>query len=1021
MKAGEILGKKNVILIVEDELINRRILKKILQHNYDVIEAENGKEGFDILMKSRDSITAVLLDIVMPVMDGYKFLELCAEEGIRDLPIIVTTGASDSKSEQKVLDAGAWDFVTKPYNPIILMTRLNNAIARSQIALYKQMKKMAAHDPLTNLHNRGRMFERTRLMIEENPDTEFIFFRFDIDHFALFNTAFGEKEGNRLLKYFANCVSEFAETFKLYKYGRMNADVFCACCSNDFEVNELIDKVEDVQKRLSAYKNDYLLALSVGVCKVDDKALSVDDLYFRSTVAAKNCKNQYETHLAFYNSADGEKLSVSISIQNEMQSALDEEQFVVYLQPKVRVTTEKICGAEALVRWVHPKRGMIPPGKFIPVFENNGFISKLDYYVWDKTCEMLRKWTDEGRPVYPVSVNISRVSLYNPKLTELLKGLVEKHKISPSLLQLEITESAYMSDPDLMEKTIESLHMGGFTILMDDFGSGYSSLNTLKRIYIDVLKIDMKFLPVDDETERGDVILACIIKMANLLGMSVVTEGVETRRQRDFLESAGCDVIQGYYYSRPIPQKEYEQNYLTEHESSSSGDDIDDDDLSPKNNYTVLVIDDSDIERELIKENLKEMYHVYLCENAESGLVYLKKHMSKIRLILVDNVMPGMTGMDFLKYCRVSNSLNAIPKIMITANDTVQDQVDAFAAGAYDYIAKPVTKEILLARVSHAMAISSQTFTFESIEREYKMLSERDTATGLLNKVTFHELSARILQATTESVNGLMIIDIDDFKQLNDEYGHLSGDNIIKCIAEVLKNSLRNTDIIGRFGGDEFVVLMAQIPNAQIAKKKAAEIIKSVNFSCLHQYDISVTVSIGIAFSDGDDNEEAMFARADQALYDAKRMGKGKSVVYGENVPQIIDDNKPIVLICSENPQIYPSIAFEYGDTAGFINIVGYSGLVENYNKYQKRVKAVCIDMSKENEEDAQDFKDFIVNRVQKDNIPVLAFCSEGNIEQMRNAINLNVMDIMALPPHMDIVQRRILNAVNQCETNNKE
>ena len=1016
------MDKRKIILIVEDEPLNRKILKKILQGTYDIREAANGQEGWALFSGGQEPISAILLDIVMPVMNGYEFLDKVREHNFTNIPIIVTTGTADAESEKKVLKAGAWDFVTKPYNADVLLSRLENAIARSEIALYKQMQRMAAHDALTGLHNRERMFAQTRTMLDENPDKQFAFLRFDIDHFALFNTSFGEEEGNRLLIYLARCLDELAQTVELCKYCRMNSDVFCACFTYDGDSRHLKRYVDTMQDKLSAYKKDYLLSLSVGVCLVTDAHLSIDDLYFRATVAAKKCKNQYETHLTFYDAAAGKELAAEIEIQNEMQTALDEEQFLVYLQPKFTVKTEKICGAEALVRWKHPEKGMISPGAFIPVFEKNGFISKLDYYVWEKTCAMLRKWTDDGRTVYPVSVNISRVSLYNPNLASVLSGLVKKYGITPSVLQLEITESAYMSDPELMEETIQSLHEAGFTILMDDFGSGYSSLNTLKRIYIDVLKVDMKFLPVENEVERGEIILSCVIKMANLLGMSVVTEGVETRQQRDFLEGAGCDSIQGFYYSRPIPQSEYEQKYIyVAHSGSNEEEKASEASIVRKTSETVLIIDDSELDREILCQNLQDKYTLHLCDNGEAGLAYLKQNMSHVRLILVDNRMPGMSGLEFLKYCRMDSALNAIPKIMITADDSVKDQVAAFAAGAYDYLEKPLTREILLARVAHVMDISGRTFLYDSVASDVMHFAERDVMTGLLNKVAFREIVDRIIHIDSASDSAMLVIDIDDFKGINDAYGHQSGDSIITCVASALKNAFRKTDIISRFGGDEFVVMMTQLTDDTVARRKAEEVIKSVVSACIKKYGITASASIGIARTSATDTQDTLFKKADQALYEAKQTGKAKVVIYGECVPAIRDDDRPVVLICSEDAQVYPAIALAYGDGADFANITSFAALQEVFEQYRPRIRTICLDMQKKVEEDADAFYEYLVQNGGGEQIPILAFCRDGNMEQLREALCLKIMDVITLPPHIDILQHKLAAAILRADIVNVE
>ncbi|NLG04186.1 MAG: EAL domain-containing protein [Clostridia bacterium] len=701
------MGCDQTVLVVDDEQINRRILRKLLEDNYNVIEAKNGEEAWRLISQKRNVINAVLLDIIMPEVDGFAVLAKIRENRMEDLPVIVTTGVTDFETEEKALDEGAWDFVSKPYNAKILASRLRSAIARSKMTSFERIQYLSERDELTGFYNRRKMFLVTRNMLDTYTQDQFVFMRIDINHFALYNTSYGEKEGDSLLKHLAGCLQQMEAQFEQCVCGRINADVFCACIAYQGNQNEIIEKVLTIQSQIAAYRVDYPLEISAGICVIDDRTISIDDYFLRTSVAAQACKNQFEVYYSFYDETTGKKLASEITITSEMQNALDTRQFVVYFQPKVTVSTECACGSEALVRWMHPQKGMVSPGEFIPVFEKNGFIAKLDYYVWEEVCRLLKEWRDADKNPYPVSVNISRISLYNPKLVEQMTGLVKKYDIPPSLLQLEITESAYMTNPKLMEGTIEALHAAGFTILMDDFGSGYSSLNTLKRIQVDVLKIDMKFLPIDGEVEKGEIILTSVIKMAKWLGMKVVVEGVETKMQRDFLEGIGCDCIQGYYYSRPIPEKEYVENYVNTRNAQDEEaakraelEEIDDKRMS------ILIIDDNEFDRAILQWNFKDLYHIHECENVEEAMAYLSKHMDQVNLMLIDNILPGMSGMQFLRYCQRNKDLAVIPKIMITANDSVKDQVNAFNEGAYDYITKPLVKEVLVARVKHVMEIN---------------------------------------------------------------------------------------------------------------------------------------------------------------------------------------------------------------------------------------------------------------------------------------------------------------------------
>lgn len=549
--------EKLTVLIVEDQKINRQILSGILRLEYDVAEAENGEDAFSVLER-QPGISAILLDIVMPVMDGYTFLEKFRTSPFSSLPVIAITGEKNTDSEQKALDLGAWDFVSKPYQPATLMTRLKNVIVRSQFFLLSQMKHAYEHDPLTGLYNRNFFFSETRKLLDRCPGIRFALIRFDIDHFQTYNSFWGEEEGDRLLRFIADRLREISAQYEPCTYARINADTFCLCAPYSGE--------EDVRRaalaesdKLAAYNREYRLVPSFGVYVIGSPEEKIQKMYELATLAAKDCKGRYFACVGFYKPEMSEKVLQNQWIVNEMQHALDAGQFEVFLQPKYNLRTELPYGAEALVRWRHPEKGLLSPGVFIPVLEQNGFIGRVDYFMWESVCRLLRGWIAAGHDPGPISVNVSRMNLYNPNLAQSLKTLVKKYDVPPRLLHLEVTESAYMDSPEIMEKTVAALQREGFSVLMDDFGSGYSSLNTLKDIHVDVLKIDLKFLSGDSNGERSRSILASTIRMAGWLNMPVIMEGVETLQQVEFLRSIGCNYAQGFYYAKPMPVAEYEQ------------------------------------------------------------------------------------------------------------------------------------------------------------------------------------------------------------------------------------------------------------------------------------------------------------------------------------------------------------------------------------------------------------------------------------------------------------------------------
>lgn len=1006
------LKEQQLILIIEDEEVNRRIICNLLKTSYKLIAAENGRDGLELCQQYGTQIAAILLDLVMPVMNGYDFMEAISHTQWNTIPILVMTESSDRETEKKALLAGAVDFIKKPYDAMIIDMRLKNAIARSKMAIFEEVKHLCEFDTLTGLYNRRKLFEETRKMIQSMPEQSFVFVRMDIDHFALYNSSFGEAEGDRLLCYMADMFRRCANSYKTATYGRISADIFCLCTPYHGGREEIEENIAYAQQLMNEYSEDYLLKISAGACMVNANDANIEEIYLRASLGAQRCKNQYEKIIDFYDESFRKQVNLELSISNDMQAALEQEQFVVYLQPKYSVRTERICGAEALVRWNHPEKGLISPGVFIPVFERNGFISKVDYYMWEHTCQLLSKWKNSGYELKPVSVNVSRISLYNPNLDQLLIGLTEKYGIETSLLELEITESAYMSSPDVMQELVKRLHQAGFSILMDDFGSDYSSLNTLKDMELDIIKIDMGFIPKDAEVQKGEIILACIIKMAKWLGISVIAEGVETRRQRDFLEGAGCDVIQGFYYSKPISIEEYEQKYVIKGDHKSE-------ELESKDFYdyedcdsTILVIDDSELTCELLKTYFEKRYHVVCCFSAEDGMVYLKKHPDVVKLIIVDNMMPGMSGIDFLKYCQYSNELNAIPKVMITSCDTVKDQLAAFQAGAYDFITKPLTKEIVKARIKHIMEMTYHYTSYDKIEQDYYEKSERDAVTGLLCHAAFRELTAQIISTFSMDSMAIFLIDINICKANQKETPQIDKKELCRTCALELKKIFRKSDVLGYINENEFAVLLCGVPERKTVVRKAAEVMKQLEFLANRRYEAALSIDIGIAFTDPQDNVDIILAKADQALSEAKSEARDCFIVYGEGVPAIINDEKPIVLICGGDQQIYREVALAYGEEAAFAYAKNYDCGKQLLEQYKDRIKVICMDLNTTIEQQSNEFYQLLLTFGAGRKIPLFALYQEGRLDQLKEAIDLQIYDVIPVPIQIDVVQSRISYAM---------
>ena len=480
------------------------------------------------------------------------------DKTLSQIPVIILTEKSDRDTEKKVLESGAWDFVPKPYDADIIKLRLKNVIARSQVSLLKELNNVMNYDPLTEIYSKNKFFSASKALLKANPDKQFAFLRLDIDRFKLINSFFGTAYGDRLLKHVAKRIRDFAKTTECCTFGRIDADVFGIFTPYQGK-EETVKQIEQAVENMKKLSASYNIMIVYGVYVVTDRSLPISFMCDRAALAAKTVKGHYMKSYAFYD----DKMRLSIeneqNIINEMSDALENNEFVPYYQPKYDVKTNKPVGVEALARWIHPTKGFISPGVFIPIFEKNGFISKLDFYIWECVCKQLKEWKDSGVPLFPVSVNVSRVNLYNPNLSKIIIELTKKYDVEPKYFNIEITESVYTDDNVMIDDITSQLRNNGFTILMDDFGSGYSSLNVLKDVQVDMLKMDMMFMFKAKYDGRAETIISSVIRMAKWLNIPVIAEGVDKAEQVEFLKSVGCDYIQGFYFSKPLPVAEYEK------------------------------------------------------------------------------------------------------------------------------------------------------------------------------------------------------------------------------------------------------------------------------------------------------------------------------------------------------------------------------------------------------------------------------------------------------------------------------
>ena len=415
----------------------------------------------------------------------------------------------------------------------------------------------------TGIFNKQTFIQKTKEMLSKNKGKPFIFIQFDIDRFKVFNDLFGFSEGDKILMGLGEYFIQNSK--KNTQYGHIYADHFIICTEKDnFSPETFVKEITTFTNRLFP-KFDFIVR--VGLYEVfNDGKIDISLACDRAQLALHSIKADFSARYAFFSDDMITDLKQEQELITDMVIGIRKNEFKIYIQPQYDYTTDSMSGAEALVRWMHPTKGLISPSVFIPVFERNGFITQLDQYIWDKTCAYIRKWKDMGLNPVPISVNVSRRDIYNQNLVAVFSRLLKKYNLTPDSLRLEITESAYMDNPSQLINVVKDLKNLGFCLEMDDFGSGYSSLNTLKDVPVDILKLDMQF--IIDSTEknkskpkhqkRSSNILTSVVRMANLLQLPVIAEGIESKAQADYLKSIGCFHMQGFYFSKPMPAEEFE-------------------------------------------------------------------------------------------------------------------------------------------------------------------------------------------------------------------------------------------------------------------------------------------------------------------------------------------------------------------------------------------------------------------------------------------------------------------------------
>lgn len=560
LKEKQLVGDKT-ILIVDDSELQRTALSYFLDRYYRTVEQTNGQEALEYLRLHSTDVSAILMDLNMPVMDGYTFLkEFQKDEILSMIPVLVLTSDNTPEEEAECLRTGATDFVAKPFNPDVLLSRIQRAIALHEKTVMLNILRL---DNQTKCYTRDYFMHLAERVLAKYPKENFDLVCTHVVNLANINEQYGTSQGEAILRYVAqnHDVSDYERNI----FGRLDDATFAQLLPSSVHIHQkLMDQqVEDFHEYEQVKSGLPPFMQKFGIYERVDHNLPVSVMCDRAMMALDKIKSVYKQRVEVYDESLRDRALKNQQILENMEEAITKHQFQVWYQPKHDIQNGKLVGAEALVRWIHPKYGFMSPADFVPIFEENGFVSHMDYYVWEESCAAIQRWKKAGLKPVPISINISRKDFLYFRGDDVLTPLVKKYDLDPKDLHIEITESAYIDNPEMVIRNVNTLHKNGFVVELDDFGTGYSSLSMFGHMDIDVVKLDMSFIR-QKQNDSNDKMMQYIIDMCKNMNLLVLSEGVETEEQRQRLMSMGCDYVQGYYYSKPLPEKDFVE-YLQKH------------------------------------------------------------------------------------------------------------------------------------------------------------------------------------------------------------------------------------------------------------------------------------------------------------------------------------------------------------------------------------------------------------------------------------------------------------------------
>lgn len=562
----------NKILVIEDEQAIRTNLLKLLSiEGFQTIGAENGVRGVELAQTHQPDL--IICDILMPKLDGYGVLKALQEDPTTaTIPFIFLTAKADRSDWRQAMNMGADDYLTKPFSRSELLEAIATRLQKQENLSQKHTKQLKqAHDQLnhllhynqlTNLPNRLVLQEQfNQQLAQKNKSPQLPLLAIGLEQLHRINSTLGDASGDLLLQAVAERLQKCVSTQDIVAHlGAAQFAILLRTTSNRLEVAQIAQILLDAFiAPFLVGVHEIVLTARIGIAFYGRDGRDLDTLIKHASSAREDARKPGNNPYQFYIASIGAKSQEALMLELELHQALEKAEFQLYYQPKVNPYTGQIKGAEALVRWYHPTRGSISPAEFVPMAEKTGFIIPLGEWVLKTACAQAKIWQDAGFSPLRIAVNLSGHQFNEPNLSGLVIDTLKDTGLDPNYLELEITESALMHNPEKAIETLGELKAIGIQISIDDFGTGYSSLSYLRQFPFDTLKLDRSFITKVTNDEKDAAITTAILQMARSLNLKVVAEGVETASQLAFLHAHQCDEIQGYWFSPPLSAQTLEE------------------------------------------------------------------------------------------------------------------------------------------------------------------------------------------------------------------------------------------------------------------------------------------------------------------------------------------------------------------------------------------------------------------------------------------------------------------------------